>query len=232
LDDGYAKGQEVEYNKFWDGFTDNGARTDYGQAFNHWGSEYIRPNRKIIPTSRGSGYQTFANNPNLKKVEANYFDFSQKPFGTDNDGSWYYTFNNCPNLEEIEDIGIVPSFRYYGTFNGCPKLVTIAKMRVNEDTAYINPFSSSIVNLTVEGVIGKNGFDTRICKNLSKASILSILNALSTTTSGLIVTFSKEAVDVAFADGQYIGSESQEWSDWENEYPEDGGRSNWTLDLV
>lgn len=218
---GTDTGGKSFYDEFWDGFTDNGARTDYSRAFNHWGSEYIRPSRKIIATSGGSGALTFANNPNLKKVEAKYFDFSQKPFGTDNERSWYYTFQNCPNLEEIEDIGLVPSFRYYGTFNDCPKLHTIAKMRVNEDTAYINPFTSSIVNLTIEGIIGQNGFDTRGCKELSKASIISIINALSTATSGLTVTLSRTAVTSAFG-----STNNDEWLKLV------ATRSNWTIALA
>jgi len=209
------------WNVFWDGVTNYGTRTNYGRAFNFWGFEYIRPSRKIIPTGGSSGALTFANNPNLKKVEAAYFDFSQKPFGTNNEGSWYYTFQNCPELEEIEDIGLVPSFRYYGTFNGCPKLHTIAKMRVDENTAYVNPFADGIVNLTIEGTIGQNGFDTRICTKLSKASIISIINALSTTTSGLTVTFSVTAVKSAF------GSTTTE--EWLNLV---ATRSNWTISLA
>ena len=218
----YNSGRKAENDEFWDAFTYNGARTKYNRAFNNWGSEYIRPNRKIIPTNVSTGIQTFANNPNLKKIEAAYFDFSQKPFGTNDDGSWYNTFDNCPNLEEIEDIGLVPTFRYYGTFTRCPKLHTIAKMRVNEDTGYINPFSSGIVNLTIEGIIGQNGFDTRSCKNLSKASITSIINALSTTTSGLTVTLSKTAVDNAFEGGSG-GGEFHDLID---------SKENWTISLI
>lgn len=222
VEEGIEQGRKAENDEFWDAFTYNGARTKYNRAFNNWGSEYIRPNRKIIPTNVSTGIQTFANNPNLKKIEAAYFDFSQKPFGTNDDGSWYNTFDNCPNLEEIEDIGLVPTFRYYGTFTRCPKLHTIAKMRVNEDTGYINPFSSGIVNLTIEGIIGQNGFDTRSCKNLSKASITSIINALSTTTSGLTVTLSKTAVDNAFEGGSG-GGEFHDLID---------SKENWTISLI
>ena len=233
FEDVYEAGRKAENDAFWDAFTYNGARTKYNRAFNNWGSEYIRPNRKIIPTNVSSGIQTFANNPNLKKIEAAYFDFSQKPFGTDDDGSWYLTFSNCRNLEEIEDIGLVPTFRYYGTFTRCYKLHTVAKMRVNEDTGYIDPFSSGIVNLTIEGIIGQNGFDTRFCKNLSKASILSILNALSTTTSDLIIPFSQAAVDKAFetSPGANNGASSQEWESWEYGMPP-VGRANWIFDLA
>ena len=218
---GTDTGGKSLYDEFWDGFTDNGARTDYSRAFNYWGSEYIRPSRKIIPTNAYAGNQTFANNPNLKKVEAKYFDFSQKPFGTDNNTSWYYTFNNCPNLEEIEDIGLVPSFRYYGTFNGCSKLHTIAKLRVDENTAYINMFNTALVNLTVEGIIGQNGFDIRACTKLSKASIISIINALSLTTSGLTVTLSRTAVTSAFG-----STTNEEWLDLV------ATRTNWTISLA
>ena len=80
--DAYEAGKKAEYDAFWDAFTDNGNRTDYGHAFSHWGNEYIRPNRKIIPTTAGSGANVFIECPKLKKVEAACFDFSQKPKAT------------------------------------------------------------------------------------------------------------------------------------------------------
>jgi hypothetical protein len=51
------------------------------------------------------------------------------------------------------------------------------------------------------------------CVKLSKASIKSIMDVLSSTTSGLTITLSGAAVDKAFetAEGANDGRESSEW---------------------
>jgi hypothetical protein len=96
-------------------------------------------------------------------------------------------------------------------------LVTIDKLLISEDTisAGAGAFEgcSKLVNLTIEGVIDKNGYNFRWSKKLSKASIESIIAVLSTTTSGLTVTLSTEAVNRAFetTDGANDGTASAEW---------------------
>lgn len=63
---------------------------------------------------------------------------------------------------------------------------------------------------------------------LSKPSITSIINCLSTTTSGLTVTLSKTAVNNAFetSEGVADGSTSQEWLNLV------ATKTNWTISLV
>lgn len=212
-------GYKSHYHEFWDSFTYNGTRTDYQVGFYKWGAEYIRPNRKIIPTDKVAAVQTFNNCPNLKKIEADYFDFSQKKRGASAKEAWYYTFGSCGNLEEIEDVGLQPDFGYYSTFSSCSKLHTIAVIRVDENTVFSNPFYNcyELVNLKVEGIIGHD-FIVRYSTKLSKASIESVINALSTTTSGLTVTLSQTAVNNAFT--------TDEWNALINT------KTNWTISLV
>jgi hypothetical protein len=115
------------------------------------------------------------------------------------------------------------------TFNGC-NVVTIDKIKVNANTIYEVAFSntSNLVNITIDGKIAKNGFDVHWSTKLNKPSILSIVNALSTTTSGLTATLSKTAVDTAFAttEGGTDGSTSAEWLALV------ATRSNWTIALA
>jgi hypothetical protein len=104
-------------------------------------------------------------------------------------------------------------------------LETIEKVILKNDGSQtfngaVFAYNYVLKNLTIEGTIGQNGFSVVDCKELSKASIISIINALSTTTSGLTVTLSKTAVVNAF------GSEtSAEWVTLKNE------KSNWTVAL-
>lgn len=204
---GIEEGRQAGWDEFWDMFQNGGERNSYGSAFARWGAEYIRPKYKIVPTDANSASATFENCVNLKKVEAQYFDFSQKAEGTSNNAGCYYTFNGCSNLAEIEDIGLVPQRNYYSAFANCYQLKTIAKMGVSENTIFnANTFKScnSLENLTVDGTIGQNNFNLKDSTKLSKASITSVINALSENREHLetignpVVTLSKTAVQNAF----------------------------------
>ena len=168
----YDAGKQSAYDEFWDTITNKGERDMYQYVFFCWDSEYIRPNRKIVPTYFESGACVFNRCTNLKKVEADYFDFSQKQRGTSHSSGWYYMFYNCPNIEEIEDIGLSPQYSYGHTFNGCTKLHTIARIRVDEDTLFESTFGkcNALKNIVIEGVVGNN-IDFRYSP-LSKESIM------------------------------------------------------------
>ncbi len=205
----------------WDVITQSGARKDYTYAFAEWTSEYIRPNRKIVCDSTNVGF-TFYRCKNLKKIESQYFDFSA---GTN---QLQCSFWGCSSLEEIEDVGLGSTTYFTSTFQNCSKLHTIAKLTVGENANYQTAFMNcnSLVNLTIDGIIGRSGLNFKWSTKLSKASIQSVILHLSKTTSGLSVTFSKTAVDLAFGDGTTIGSETAAWLGLVAEY------SNWTINLL
>ena len=206
--DGYEEGKKAESEAFWNGFTDNGNRTNYYKAFSYWGAEYIRPNRKIIPTTVDSGYTTFFHNPKLKKVESAYFDFSQKPRGTNSSNTYFYTFYNCPELEEVEDIGIQADFNFEYSFAQCFKLHTIAKLRSDEDTKFNMTFTQcqALKNISFDGVIGQT-INFAYCKELSAESIKDIFAHLSDTASEKTLYLSDTAINNAEWDDsvKYIG---------------------------
>ena len=92
----------------------------------------------------------------------------------------------------------------------------------NDGSQTVNNLSFSLLSelehCIFEGVIGRNGFNLQWSTGLSKASIESIIKALSTTTSGLTVTLSQTAIDNAFT--------AEEWEALE------ATRSNWTISLL
>jgi hypothetical protein len=207
---------EVGKKAVWSLILGNGDRTDLSHLCRNWYCEYIYPPYKIVPNHVNSRNHTFAGNPLLKRVEKNYFDFSQCPRGTSStQHGWYYTFNGCTALEVIEDVGINNAYSFNDTFIQCRNLHTIECIYPDENTIFSTAFNNciSLVYLRVNGVIGQNGFDIRWSTKLSKDSILSIVNALSPTTSGLTVTFSEAAVKKAFAtsEGANDGNTSSEW---------------------
>lgn len=214
----YEAGQKAENDAFWDAIQNNGKRTDYERAFSLWSCEYIRPKYKVIPTGRNVA--TFSNNTSLKKIESQYFDFSQIPIVmTQEVGGHYSTFAGCESLEEVEDIGMQAGPCYW-TFGNCYALHTIATFRSIAESSFNNTFirCHALENITIEGTIGKNGFNVQWSTKLSKASIESIINALSSTTSGLTVTISKAAKEAAFT--------TEEWATLIATKP------NWTISLA
>lgn len=114
-------------------------------------------------------------------------------------------------------------------FGNAYKLVTIRKLVVSETSKHNRSFlnCNALENLTIEGVIG-TAIDLQYSTKLSKASITSVINALSPTASGLTATFSKTAVNKAFetASGANDGTTSTEWLALR------GTKSNWTISLV
>lgn len=103
-------------------------------------------------------------------------------------------------------------------------LETIRSLIVSESTVFAaNTFQGAtcLVNITIVGVIGQNGLDLKDSTLLSKVSIISIVNALSTTTSGLSITLSKTAVESAFS-----STTADEWTALI------ATKSNWTITLV
>lgn len=226
-DNGYADGKQAQYEGFWNTFQDNGNRTDYRAAFAGWRDEYIRPLHKVVPTVARSLSTTFEACPKLKKVEAEYFDFSKVPYGTANNQGAYYTFASCTSLEEIEDVGFPALYSYIYTFAWCGSLHTIAKVTFDENTIIENTFNSlhELVNLTTEGTINKNGLNLQWSKKLSKASIISVINVLSNTVSAdgtKSITLSRTAQQAAFSGFEGV----DEWAALIASKP------NWTINLV
>lgn len=220
---GYGVGKQEEYDRFWDEIQANGTRTDYQRGFACWGCEYVRPKYKVAPVGVAFVGNLFYLATNLRKVEKEYFDFSQCLRPTYSSASWYYSFYGDNNLEEIEDIGITNVFAFQYTFANCNKLKTIARICPDTDTTYTNVFNNcnALESLTIDGVIGQNGFDVHWSTKLTRSSIESIINALSPSTSGLTVTLSKTAVNNAF-DG---GSTGDEWLNLI------ATKSNWAISL-
>lgn len=88
-------------------------------------------------------------------------------------------------------------------------------------------YCRTLTNLTIEGTIGQNGFNASWAP-LSKASLTSVVNALSSTTTGLTVTVRASAVKKAFetSEGANDGMSSEEWLTLVATKP------NWTINAI
>lgn len=224
--DGRAAGIQSESNRFWNMIQLSGERTDYECAFKGWSMETFTPKYIVVPGNVPNGaHRLFQLCKNLKKAEAAYVDLSNVPA----DGL-RELFSGCYSLEEIEDIKIPANTNHYATFYNCAKLHTIEKIRCSASCSWDATFVScgELVNVTFEGEIGQNGLDLQWSSKLSRASIESVITALSASASGKSVTLSKAAVDTAFETSTNAadGTTSEAWSSLV------GTKANWTVSLV
>lgn len=213
----YEAGKQAENDAFWDVIQQHGTRASYAYAFNNWEAEYIRPKYKVVPAS-GNTNQTFSHNAKLKKVEAEYFDFSQLSIPTNSQNGHYYTFYNCVELEEIEDINL-QGYWYTATFSNCYNLHTIRRLPFREDTVInADTFNrcDALANVTIDGVIAAS-VNWQWCP-FTKKSFESVFEHLSDTASGKTITFKKSAKQNAFTDAEWAALI--------------GTKTNWTFSLV
>lgn len=189
---GETVGKKAQYDEFWDSYQQNGNRGDYTSAFYSLGWNEVTYNPKY-PIVAAAGRNA------------------------DSIFSWSRVVDTKVTVDVSKCTITV------NTFNNASYLVTIRKFVVSEITQYSSSFTGcrSLENLTIEGIIGQNGLNFKDSTKLSKASITSVINALSTTTSSLTVTFSKTAVETAFG-----STTSQEWLALV------ATKSNWTISLL
>ena len=141
--------------------------------------------------------------------------------------SYYDNRNDLVARLKYSDTSSGTNFSYM--FIGCTKLTTIPQLDTSKGTNFSHMFSSctNLTNLTMTGTIKANGMDLHYSTKLSKASIISVINALSDTTNALKVQLSKTAVNNAFetSDGVADGSTSEEWTTLI------ATKANWTIAL-
>lgn len=228
----YEAGKDAFYDFFWDNFQQNGTRGDYSSSFGAcWSKETFKPKYTIAPTNAYMMFMYFA------KAEAAPMDFVE--MGIDLDLSKCTVMTQLFSDANISRVGVVDcrktrdGGRY--AFASSKKLVTIEKL-IFLDTPFAatNTFQytfqscEALVNINaIEGKICNNGLSLQWSTKLSKQSIINIINALSSTTTGLTITFSKTAINNAF--GINIDNESTYTTEWNTLR---GSKSNWSFSFA
>lgn len=213
---GFAEGEQAEYDCFWDAFQDYGNRTNYDNGFagTGWTKDTFAPKYNI---NIYNAYMMFRNSAIEADLPALLQELGiQIKFDTT---TLQYTFYGT-KFTRIGEVNIRGNAYTNSIFAASEELVTIDKVICNEASAFTTCFNgcNELKNITFEGVIGKNGLNLQWSTKLSHDSFVSIINCLSTTTSGLSVTLSKTAVENAFT--------AEEWAALI------ATKSNWTISLV
>lgn len=227
--DAYATGKQAQYDEFWDTYQRNGTRMDYNYAFGGmgWTNTIFKPKYDIIPGVGNCGFGIFYYS-GLSGDLAKLLEHNGIELNTSQASLLQNLFIGCYNITKVPEINATGATTLRNAFSGCNNLQTIEKLILksdgSQDLTTSFAYCRSLENITIEGVIGFNGTDFSACTKLSGASLLSIVRALSTTTSGYTITLSKTAVDNAKASdlGQFLTA-------WENLL---ANRTNWTINLV
>lgn len=190
FDDVYEAGKKSEYDAFWDEFQDYGNRTTYvnGIAGYGWNSKNLKPKYDIKPTLANYMFANIVNNIDIADV----FEKAGIIFDTSKCKQFVNFANSATGIIKFPPIDFTATttaMDMTNVFSACSNLKTL-HIIVASNTMYSGVFSTcrKIENITVEGTIGQNGFDIHWSTNLTADSLKSIVNALSTTTTGLTIT--------------------------------------------
>lgn len=224
---GKSVGRQDEYNRFWDGvFSGAGWQGRFYGA--SWNDTTFYPDRDLKPTSSANDIFTNCNITDLVgrlKECGVTLDTSGITVRSDYMFSYAIYLTTVPFLDLRNVRGTTPIMN--NMFTNCYKLKTIEGIRVADEGdqalgSGIFTQCKELESVTFYGTIGSANLDLQWSTKLNRASIESIINALSTTASGLTVRFSRTAVNNAF-DG---GSTGDEWLNLI------ATKSNWTITLV
>jgi hypothetical protein len=232
---GVEDGRQAEYDAFWDAKQPykNNPVSMTGEYGGSWSVETFKPKYDMVPTY--SQYMFYCNNLNIDLVEylnsiGRKLDFSQCK-------NMNYTFAGAAftHIGSVCGNGVGVS----NVFASCAKLVTIDEFGNCKggdiDASTTNTFygCTALENITVKGKFTGDVY-FHWSKNLSKASIISIINALSDNVSGKKLQLSETAIKSAFGvepidwdgDGKkegWIGNGVEEWMALIST------KSNWTI---
>lgn len=192
---GVADGKQAEYDRFWDLYQKNGKRTDYDSAFGRgWNDELFKPKYDMYPkgTTDMFIYSEIADVKGCLEACGVVIDFCSC---TTMANQFYYS-----QIVRLPVIDCSAATRMSFTFASANKLQTVEKLICVETTPFeANTFlnTESLRDLVIEGTIGVSVAFGQ--SPLSKASLLSVITALSDNVTGQTVTFCKSAVEAAFS---------------------------------
>lgn len=210
------------YDVFWNAYQASGTRTVYYFAFAGvgWTSTTFRPKYQITPKNSAKGiFRNFngqINTDNLTKL----VDFTKLTPESDKTKS-LIDWSGVTNLTEafynakIYDVGYIDATKcstldntFVSDANTTLKgRIVKIELKVKSSTTYINPIANQ-TELTdlifVEGsVIGNSGWDLSGSPKLSKESLVSIVNALSSSVSNKSIKFSAESIANNFSEAEW-----------------------------
>jgi hypothetical protein len=207
--DGLAAGKQAQYDAFWDAFQNYGNKRYYYYAF-------------ACQQTDNEAWATDAYNPKYPII-ADCNAGEPSPYATQS------IFHYSSRLKDVKVPITLKNGAANNCFYRCYVLKTIPSLTLENITGFNNTFAGcgELETLIVHGTIGAD-IDIHWSTKLTRESIDSIVNALSTETSGLTCTLSLDAVNKAFetSEGANDGSTSADW------IALDESKDNWAISLI
>lgn len=189
FDDVYEAGKKAEYDAFWDGYLATPKKTGIGYclfAGVGWNENTKIPYKIDFITN---GYNMFIYSGNIPKTELAKIDFSKI--------TTFFPVFNYSNIQHIPELDTRGVSSLGTVFAYVTSLISIDNIILRDDGSQtsLNLFNNNInlEEVRFAGIIGQNGFDIHWSTKLSADSLKSIINTLSTTTTGLTITLPKTA---------------------------------------
>lgn len=208
---GVETGKQMAYDEFWDLVQNNGELMAYTYAFNNsnfWNEITFKPKYPLRPST--ATYMFYGNKriPLLPVA----VDFSQC-----SNMSYCFCSTRFQRLPVIDMRKVASTLKQQSVFYGNENLTSIEKIYLHGGD-YGDSFEklTSLVEIRVEGEFVSN-LNMGVSP-LSRASIESIVAALSDTKTGLTLTLKQSAVEAAFT--------TEEWETLAATKP------NWTIALA
>lgn len=216
----YAAGGADTLDGLWEKLQEGGKRTDYTGAFAGWGSDtaqYFCPKYDIVPTAAFYLFYKFGAVTDLPE----FLEQMGLSFDTKNATDFRYMFS----YSQIEHVGVIDTratATCTGVFDAASKLKKIDELILRDDGSqqftYTFTYANAIEDIKITGTIG-NDINIRWSQNLTEASLVSILTALSKESalaSGKSLTLASKtrAVIEASAEAaeQYSASLAAGWT--------------------
>lgn len=213
-----SKGMQTESNRFWDSLQNNGKRTNYTYGFmgNSWNDVTFRPKYDINPDWAIVQMFTSCKITDLEKI----LNECGVSLNTRNNGNYTSAFSSSSFIILPHIIFGSGTSNASTVFGGCTSLHTIRKITIEAGASaqFTTTFQNctALANVEFDGVISMS-INFQWCP-LTKESITSVINALSSSVTGQTATFKKTAKEAAFTDSEWNTLIST--------------KSNWTFSLV
>ncbi len=235
-DCGYEEGQQDNHNSFWYYFSEGGKRKNYAHAFagKYWNKNTFSPTYDISPSNSDEDVSScmFDNfndgNEPIDMVELtercgisiSFISAKHLQYALRGDGVSRWGNVDLRNATDVRGI-------FKG--NGGNKLTQIDMIVTQKGTPWqYDSFENQCALKTVHflGVIGCD-LNLQWCP-LDKKSFISVIECLSTSTSGKTLTLNRSAVGKAFETVLDSGNgiDSSEWNYYVNK------KTNWNIEYV
>lgn len=220
--DGYTHGEGVgesegalqAYNKFWDEYQQLGERRHYAYAFGGygWTDKTFKPKYNIVIGKTVSAnmftYSEIVDLKGILKKQNVILDTSKcTDVGAMFNGCKYLI--NCPPIDATNAKHCNSMFMNCNNIDGIELII-----KYDGSQTFTNTFTycNNLYSLKITGTIGES-ISLKQSKHLSKASVLSVLNALSKTATGKTLTLASALSYLAsYTDVKKAMDEKQNWT--------------------